>query len=119
MSVLFLSTDLVFSSRLAAAAGRQGIDLTAFSTVDGAIGRIATAPVALMILDLSLGGLRPADAVGRLREAQQNVPIVAYAPHVHEDRLAAARDAGCDEVHSRGAFDRQMDEILARYGLKD
>jgi hypothetical protein len=41
--------------------------------------------------------------------------IVAYAPHVHEDRLRAATEAGCNEVLSRGQFDRQMDDILARY----
>lgn len=118
MSVIFLSTDLVFSSRLAAAADRQGIALITVSSVDAALARLADGAISLVILDLSASGLRPDDAVKRLREAQPNLALVAYAPHVHEERLQAARDAGCDLVLSRGAFDRQIDEFLARYGAK-
>jgi CheY-like chemotaxis protein len=118
MSVIFFSTDLVFSSRLAAAADRQGIALVTVSSIDAALARLADGAVALAILDLSVSGLRPDDAVRRLREAQKNLALVAYAPHVHEERLQAARDAGCDLVLSRGGFDRQIDDLLARYAAK-
>jgi hypothetical protein len=40
---------------------------------------------------------------------------VAYAPHVHEQLLQAAAEAGCNEVFTRGQFDRQMEDIIVRY----
>jgi hypothetical protein len=39
--------------------------------------------------------------------------IVAFGPHVHEAKLAAARSAGCDEVISRGRFHAELIEIVA------
>jgi hypothetical protein len=38
---------------------------------------------------------------------------IAFGPHVHEERLAAARHAGCDRVVSRRQFFSQLDTILA------
>jgi CheY-like chemotaxis protein len=115
ISAIFLSSDLVFSSRLASAGKRLGVEVSAISSVDAAIARIAAKPVRLVILDLATGNVELASAVARLREAGNDVKIVAYAPHVHEATLKAARAAGCDEVLTRGAFDARMDELLSRY----
>jgi hypothetical protein len=54
-------------------------------------------------------------AAARKGASEQNSPlaILAYGPHVHEDRLAAARAAGCDAVVSRGQLDREADSLLA------
>jgi CheY-like chemotaxis protein len=115
MSVLFLSTDLVFTSRLAAAGKRLGISVIALPSIDLAVERVNGDVADLVICDLSALGADPQTIVARLRTLQPELPIVAYAPHVHEDRLRAASDAGCNEVFTRGQFDRQMDEILTRY----
>jgi hypothetical protein len=42
--------------------------------------------------------------------------VVAFGPHVHEERLAAARNAGCDEVVSRGEFFARLDAIVTVRG---
>jgi CheY-like chemotaxis protein len=115
MAVLFVSTDLVFSSRLAAAGERLGFTVSAVTSIDAAEGRLEDDSIDLVICDLSAPGADPQSLVARLRQRRPNVAIVAYAPHVHEDRLRAATEAGCNEVLSRGQFDRQMDDILARY----
>jgi DNA-binding NarL/FixJ family response regulator len=115
MSVLFLSTDLVFSSRLAAAASRHGTRVTTGASLDAALAQLVAEPKTLVILDLSTGRIEPCEVVTRLRAAAPNCAIVAYAPHVHEERLRTAVDAGCDLVLTRGQFDRQMDELIARY----
>ena len=112
--------DLMFGSRLAAAAARTGARVEVFGNLDGACRRLEStdvklAAVRLAILDLSTASLDPAEAVRRLRSAQSGVPILAFGPHVHEGRLAAAREAGADEVMSRGAFDAQMDSLLKRF----
>jgi CheY-like chemotaxis protein len=115
MSVLFLSSDLVFSSRLAGAGVRLGVSVSAVSSIDAAVARVHGDSVSLVILDLSAPNVDPQTAVARLRESRSNLPIVAYAPHVHEDRLRAAADAGCNGVLTRGQFDHQMEELLVRY----
>jgi CheY-like chemotaxis protein len=115
MSVLFLSFDLVFSSRLAAAGKRLGVNVSAVSSLDAVEGRVESESVDLVICDLSAQGADPQALVTRLRQRQPGLAIVAYAPHVHEDRLQAATEAGCNEVLTRGQFDRQMDDILTRY----
>ena len=115
MSVLFYSSDLVFSSRLAGAGQRLGVQVSAVSSIDAAVARVQGDSIGLVILDLSTANVDPQAAVSRLRESQPTVAVVAYAPHVHEDRLRAAADAGCNEVLTRGQFDRQMEELLLRY----
>jgi CheY-like chemotaxis protein len=115
MSVLFISTDLVFSSRLAAAGQRLGIAVSAVPSIDAAVDCTERDSIDLVICDLSTTGMDPQAVVSHSRERQPDLAIVAYAPHVHEDRLRAATEAGCNEVFTRGQFDRQMDEILMRY----
>jgi CheY-like chemotaxis protein len=115
MSVLFFSSDLVFSSRLAGAGQRLGVPVSAVSSLDAAVARMHGDAIGLVILDLSTANIDPQSAVSRLRESQPDLAVVAYAPHVHEDRLRAAAAAGCTEVLTRGQLDRQIDELLLRY----
>jgi DNA-binding NarL/FixJ family response regulator len=115
-----ICSDLMFGSRLSAAAARTGTRVEVFGNLDKACGRLESvdaglAAVRLAIIDLSITNLDPASSVRRLRDANGEVPILAFGPHVHEGRLAAAREAGADEVMSRGAFDAQMDNLLRRY----
>jgi CheY-like chemotaxis protein len=113
--VLFFSSDLVFSSRLAGAGQRLGMQVSAVSSLDAAAARVNGDSVRLVILDLSSANVDPQVVVARLRESQPALAVIAYAPHVHEDRLRAAADAGCNEVLTRGQFDRQMEDLLVRY----
>ena len=113
--VLFFSSDLVFSSRLAGAGQRLGVPVSPVSSLDAAVARVQGDSIGLVILDLSTANIDPQMAVARLRESQPALAVVAYAPHVHEDRLRAAAAAGCNEVLTRGQFDRQMEDLLVRY----
>lgn len=113
MQVLFISRDLMFGSQIDGAARRHGgtYRLTGPEQVSGL-------PLgdAVVILDLGVAGVEVAALVGELRGA--DIPpraIVAYAPHVHEQKLAAAREAGCDEVLTRGQFHGGLDALLQRY----
>ncbi|MEX2141951.1 MAG: hypothetical protein WD894_21980 [Pirellulales bacterium] len=115
MSVLFLSSDLVFSSRLAGAGQRLGVAVSAVSSIDAAVARVHGDSIGLVILDLSSANVDPQVAVSRLRESQPDLAVIAYAPHVHENRLRAAAAAGCTEVLTRGQFDRQIEDLLVRY----
>ncbi len=77
--------------------------------------RLMTAePGALVVIDLTIRAFDPRHWVPLFRQAV-NPPsaILAYGPHVQEGLLAAATEAGCDEVFTRGQFNARMDEILA------
>jgi hypothetical protein len=52
--------------------------------------------------------------VEQLKAAPNRPRVIAFGPHVHEERLQAARKAGCDEVVSRGQFFAQVEGMLAR-----
>jgi CheY-like chemotaxis protein len=113
MAGLYLTKDLFFASRVIAAARALGGDLQVVGTVDALLDRMEQESCSLVLLDLDSPGADPAALVGGLRRRVTEPPlIVAFGSHIHEARLAAARDAGCDFVLTRGQFDRQMREIL-------
>ncbi len=120
MGTLLLTSDLAISSVVTGVARRQGLGLvSAFSTAAlldllAELDPQAEMAPRLVIVDLSTAGVEIKTLIARLREQLPQVRIVAFGPHVHERRLAAAREAGCDEVFSRGQFHRGMDEILAK-----
>ena len=113
--VLFLSSDLMFSSRVGGAAARANVSLQTAGSINVAQAyAVADAEVPrLVILDLSTPGLDVAASVAAWRALAHPPRIVAYAPHVHEGKLAAARAAECDAVYTKGQFDSQVDAILA------
>ena len=117
MSALLLTSDLLFSSRVAGAAGRVGVQLQTVSAADlDRIGQLLDdGAVQLVIIDLDATDLSLSTILDKLSERPTPRPtIVAYGAHVRRQRLAEAREAGCDEVLTRGQFDAEMDEILRR-----
>jgi CheY-like chemotaxis protein len=117
MQLILLSQDLMSGARLEGAARKAGLVLRTAGNPAAAI-EAASAPEArLLLIDLQVAGLDIAAVVAAARKgaSEHNNPlaILAYGPHVHEDRLAAARAAGCDAVVSRGQLDRQADSLLA------
>jgi DNA-binding response OmpR family regulator len=116
MSVVLLSGDLMVLSRVDAAASRNGIAIRSASSAAQAVNAGDAEPIELLIIDLATPQLETA---GLVREIQSKVAgttrIIAFGPHVHEERLAAAHEAGCDEVFSRGQFFAQVDTILLRH----
>ena len=53
------------------------------------------------------------DALEHLADRPEGVRVVAWGPHVMEDDLAAAREAGADDVMPRGAFVKRLPELVA------
>ncbi len=74
--------------------------------------KAADAPPVLVILDLSLDTLHPAALVQQLKEQTPSTRVVAFGPHVHRQRLADAKAAGCDAVMSRGQFHAEAEGLL-------
>lgn len=103
------------ASRVAGAAARLGLSLDAVASVEQAAASCAEQQIRLLIVDLSTPRLDVAGLVGKLTALADRRPkIIAFGPHVHEPLLTAAREAGCDEVVSRGQFFAHVDEVLQR-----
>ena len=101
-----LSSQASGAAARAGARFRQGAKL---DSQDAAAGE----PTDVVLWDLACEGASPAETTRRLREIFPQARIAAYAPHVHEDRLAAAKAAGCDEVLSRGQFVRELNRLVS------
>lgn len=114
MSKLLLITgDLMLLSRLEGVARACNLNSTVAGGASQAIESCdADCPVA--IIDLETPGLEIGTLVAQLREKNPQLVIVAAGPHVHELRLAEAREAGCDAVVSRGQLDREAESIVER-----
>jgi DNA-binding NarL/FixJ family response regulator len=116
MAALALISDLVLQSQLAAAAQRAGVEATIAASEDGLVEAAQRLRPALVIVDLAHPGLDAAALLNRLRpHLAPDAQTVAFGPHVHKERLAAAAEAGYKLVISRGQFHAQMEEILKQY----
>lgn len=110
-AVLFLSSDLMFSSRLVGAAKAQGVGLLLVPSQADLAGKIA-ADCRLALIDLSLDRLNLPAAVNAIKTGAPAAQVIAYGPHVDEASLADAKEAGCDQVLTRGQFNKQYAELL-------
>jgi CheY-like chemotaxis protein len=113
LSALLLSSDLFGSSKFVGDAKRAGCQLSIVANPAEAAGRVADSAVVLVVIDLATVKVDLKEFVACLREAaSQPLEIIAFGPHVHEDRLQAARDAGCNAVMSRGQFHAQAEALF-------
>jgi DNA-binding NarL/FixJ family response regulator len=114
--IVLLTSDLVTQSRVEAAGRRCGALLRSVSDAESLIVKCVESSARLAIVDLTVASADLAAIVAELKSRQHSHPtVIAFGPHVHEARLAAAAQAGCDEVMSRGQFFAQLDSILARF----
>jgi DNA-binding NarL/FixJ family response regulator len=115
MNVVLLSGDLMAISRLQGAASQIAAKLLTATNAEQAIAFCSDESVESVVIDLTTPGLEIGPLLQSLRHGEIAAPkVVAFAPHVHEERLAAAQAAGCDEVVSRGQFFTQIEAILGR-----
>ena len=111
MTVIFLSSDLMFSSRLFGAAQTMGTPVQVAAR-PAALADKLTADCRLVLVDLSLDGLDLPAAIAAIRAVAPQARVVAFDAHVNEAALAAAEAAGCDLVLTRGQFHKQYAELL-------
>jgi CheY-like chemotaxis protein len=115
-AVLLISRDLFLTSRITGAADRIGLQLKIEPNANTALRRLGEESFAAVLVDLTHPDADPADIAAAIPsdDASPRPRLIAYGPHVHKDRLAQAREAGFDEVLTRGQFDANMPEVLAR-----
>ena len=107
----------MIASQVEGAAGQCGVPLKIVASTEVLAQKCQAGEVTLVLIDLGFAGLEVKELVSSIEVAPARPTIIAFGPHVHANRLEAARAAGCDEVMSRGALCAQIDALLRRYTL--
>ncbi len=113
MKGLFLTADLMFSSRVLAAANTLGKTLELVTSPDRLLDASTPAGVSLVLIDLTTPGLELASVVPALLAKAPQAQVVAFGPHVDDDLLRAAMAAGCHAVLTRGQFFQTYTQLLS------
>lgn len=114
--VVALVSDLMMASKIRSAATGTGVEVR---VVDDAAALLETARAArpgLVLLDLDDRRNEAAAALTAIRSdaALASLRVLGFVSHVRADRIAAAREAGIDEVLARSAFVARLAELLSR-----
>ena len=112
--VLAVIDDLMFRSRVAAAARATGTEIR-FASGDAEVVSHLTGSPRLIIVDLNSRRTDPIALVARLKAdpSLSAVRIVGFVSHVDTSTIEAARAAGIDDVLARSAFVAHLPRILA------
>ncbi len=109
--MLGLVRDILFRSRIDAAAQVLGVNVAYASTLEQGLARCGELKPAVVFADLSDANF-PAEATAAGVKRGGNVRLVGFASHVDLKALKAARDAGFDQTLSRSEFTSRVAEFL-------
>lgn len=113
---LFLSRDLMFTSRISSEARAQGVRVVTAGSAAQAAAMIDQWKPVVVFVDLTAGAVAAPEAlVGYRVKTGTSAVYIAFGPHVEKASLEAARDAGCDLVMPRGKFHADLPELIRRY----
>lgn len=118
--ILCVVDDLMFSVKISSAA-KAANAAVAFERAPGAVlARIRDERPSLVIFDLNSSRLAPIETIAAIKNDAElrGTRTIGYVSHVQTTVIAAAREAGCDEVLARSAFSEQLSTILARAAPK-
>ena len=112
--VLVAVDDLLFSSKIRATAKQAGVELTFARSPEEILQQARAARPALVIFDLNSGKTDPVATIAALKAdpALTSIRTLGFASHVHTALIAAAKEAGADQVVPRSAFAGSLAEIL-------
>ena len=112
--VLAAIPDLFFSSKVSGTARQLGISFQLAGSRQALLEAARSRPD-LIIVDLDADSVDPLGVVGELRSlAPSGAPrLIAFASHVRETVLQQAREAGYDDVLTRGALAANLPGLLA------
>ncbi|HUP88365.1 MAG TPA: hypothetical protein VM100_03405 [Longimicrobiales bacterium] len=110
-TVVALAADLIFAARIRSTAEAANVSLVLAKDPADFLAKVRELSPRLAVLDLDRRGLDVRDTVAAVGAC--NVPLLAYVSHVQENLIAEAKDAGATRIVARGAFARNMSELLS------
>lgn len=114
--IAYFAADLLWASKIKGTAEAAGVAARPVRSVEMLEARLQDSPVKALVVDLE-GGETAMDLIKRLRagskvEAEREIRVLAFGPHVAVEMLQGAKDAGANAVMTRGAFHGKMLEVL-------
>ena len=112
--VLVAVDDLLFSSKIRATAKQAGVDVAFARSPQEILDQARSAKPGLVIFDLNSGKTDPVATIAALKADPDlaSIRTLGFASHVHTELIAAARNAGADQVVPRSAFAGNLADIL-------
>lgn len=120
--VVYCCSDLIFATRIGSTAGALGVPARPARSAEALDKRLRQVPdgktndpVSVVLVDMDLAD----QALAFIRQCKAfdaRIPVIAFGSHVAVELLQAARDAGADQVMSRGSFTVQLPELLQKHG---
>jgi PleD family two-component response regulator len=113
--IVCILDDLLFSVKISTTAKAVGAEVYFERTPGMALARIKEKQPALVIFDLNSARLDPLGVIAQLKSDPETsrITTLGFVSHVHADTIAAAREAGIDDVLARSAFAERLGEILS------
>jgi PleD family two-component response regulator len=114
VKVLVLLDNLFFAGKINQAAAQTAVKLIYAKTSEQALMLALTERPVQIIVDLDAASCNPIEFITRLKVDAElhRIPTLGFVSHVNLDIQQQARDAGCDQVMARSAFDRNLAAIL-------
>jgi len=108
-TIAIVVSDLMFQSRIRAAAEALGLEVRIADTAEAAASAVAGHPD-IVVIDLHAAGI---DATATIRAAKAaGARVLAFGRHTEPQTLRAARDAGADSVVARSQLVDELPELL-------
>jgi len=104
--------DILFRSRIDAAAQARGIEVAYASDPAQACKRCSEFKPAVVFIDLSDAAFSEQNVYREIRAVAAQARIVGFASHVDLKAFESARDAGLDLLLSRSEFTARLPELL-------
>ena len=113
--------DLIFAIKIRTAAKQLGVEIYFERSRENVLPTVREKRPSLVIFDLNSSRLAPMETIEALKADPElkSVRTLGYVSHVDSDAIAAARQAGIDQVLARSRFNDQLGEILTSSGLKE
>lgn len=113
--IAYLVADLVWDSRVRSAAAAAGVQVRRIRSWSDLETLLADPGVTLALIDLEADGAE--EVLSHAPElARMGVESVGWGPHVAEDLLVRARQAGIQQVMPRGRFSQCLPRIMGSAG---
>ncbi len=105
--------DLFFAAKIGETARQLGVTVEFASSAEAVLEKASRSP-SLVILDLGAAPLQPLGLIAKLKTdpALRAARVVGFVNHERSDLMEQARQVGCDEVLTRGAFTKGLPAIL-------
>jgi DNA-binding response OmpR family regulator len=109
--VLTLVPDLMFSTRIEDAAKHLGYRVVALNAGDDFQAIIARESPRLIIVSLDASDWTHVVEIAK----RANARVLAFGSHKNIEQMAAAKQAGCDEVVARSRMASELPNLLKKY----